>query len=83
MYFAVNASYSASNTYSVPDQQGYKYMFQARVLTGVTTPGQRGMRVPPIRDPANHINFDAVTGPSMFIIFNDTQAYPEYLITFQ
>ncbi|XP_046342281.2 protein mono-ADP-ribosyltransferase PARP14-like isoform X2 [Haliotis rufescens] len=83
VYFAVNAKYSSSSTYSVPDHQGYKYMFQARVLTGVTTPGQRGMRVPPIRDPANHINFDAVTGPSMFIIFNDTQAYPEYLITFQ
>ncbi|XP_048244604.1 protein mono-ADP-ribosyltransferase PARP14-like isoform X2 [Haliotis rufescens] len=83
VYFAVNAKYSASSTYSVPDQQGYKYMFQARVLTGVTTRGQRGMRVPPIRDPANHINFDAVTGPDMFIIFNDTQAYPEYLITFQ
>lgn len=26
---------------------------------------------------------DDITKPSMFVIFNDTQAYPEYLITCQ
>ncbi|XP_046555938.1 protein mono-ADP-ribosyltransferase PARP14-like isoform X3 [Haliotis rubra] len=87
VYFAVQASYSDRNTYSVPDIQGHKHMFQARVLTGMYCRGQGGIRVPPQRDASNHIQYDSVvdnTGrPGMYIIFNDTQAYPEYLITYQ
>ncbi|XP_046562806.1 protein mono-ADP-ribosyltransferase PARP14-like isoform X5 [Haliotis rubra] len=87
VYFAVQAAYSDRNTYSVPDGQGRKHMFQARVLTGMYCRGQSGMRVPPQRDPSKHIQFDSVVdnanGPGMYIIFNDTQAYPEYLITYQ
>ncbi|XP_048244595.1 protein mono-ADP-ribosyltransferase PARP14-like isoform X1 [Haliotis rufescens] len=86
VYFAVQAAYSDRNTYAVPDRQGHKHMFQARVLTGMYCRGQGGMRVPPQRDAANHIQFDSVvdnvSGPGMYIIFNDTQAYPEYLITY-
>ncbi|XP_067657091.1 protein mono-ADP-ribosyltransferase PARP14-like [Haliotis asinina] len=87
VYFAVQASYSNSNTYSVPDIQGHKHMFQARVLTGMYCQGIRGMRVPPPRDASRYIHYDSVVDnvnqPGMYIIFNDTQAYPEYLITYQ
>ncbi|KAI1899401.1 hypothetical protein AGOR_G00061400 [Albula goreensis] len=86
-YFAVAASYSASNTYSVPDVQGQKYMYLCRVLTGDFTRGAGGMIVPPAKSNTSPELYDSVTdntgNPSMFIIFNDIQAYPEYLITFR
>ncbi|XP_041118944.1 protein mono-ADP-ribosyltransferase PARP14-like [Polyodon spathula] len=86
-YFAVDASYSANNTYSVPDVLGNKYMYLARVLTGVSTRGQAHMIVPPSKsaDPADLYDSltDNVANPKIFVIFNDVQAYPEYLITFR
>uniref|UniRef100_A0A4W5QZR0 Poly [ADP-ribose] polymerase n=1 Tax=Hucho hucho TaxID=62062 RepID=A0A4W5QZR0_9TELE len=85
-YFAVNANYSASDTYSKPDAQGQKYMYQCRVLTGDFTTGKQGMKVPPPKITPNSQHYDSVTDvspPSMFIIFHDSQAYPEYLITFK
>ncbi|XP_069140966.1 LOW QUALITY PROTEIN: protein mono-ADP-ribosyltransferase PARP14-like [Argopecten irradians] len=86
VYFAVNASYSASNTYSRPDPSGHKRMYLCKVITGEFTQGSRGMRVAPPKG-TGHLLFDSVVdtpaNPGMYIIFNDTQAYPEYLITFQ
>lgn len=80
--------YSAHDTYSKPDANGMKYMYRARVLTGVFCQGQGGMLTPPPKNPSNPTDLydsvvDNVNNPSMFIIFNDIQAYPEYLITFQ
>ncbi|KAL2081153.1 hypothetical protein ACEWY4_023006 [Coilia grayii] len=86
-YFAVNAQYSAGNTYSVPDPQGQKYMYLCRVLTGDFTTGRQGMIVPPAKNTTSADLYDTVTdnpnAPSMFVVFNDIQAYPEYLITFR
>ncbi|XP_041119390.1 protein mono-ADP-ribosyltransferase PARP14-like isoform X2 [Polyodon spathula] len=87
-YFAVNASYSASGTYSVPDPQGQKYMYLTRVLTGVFTNGRPGMIVPPAKNAADPTDlYDSVTdnpaNPTIFVVFNDVQAYPEYLLTFR
>uniref|UniRef100_A0A8C5Q2L0 Poly [ADP-ribose] polymerase n=1 Tax=Leptobrachium leishanense TaxID=445787 RepID=A0A8C5Q2L0_9ANUR len=86
-YFAVNAMYSAHDTYSRPDVNGYKYMYLTRVITGVYCVGTQGMVAPPAKNPSNPTDlYDSVTDnmakPSMFVIFNDIQAYPEYLITF-
>ncbi|XP_010157747.1 PREDICTED: poly [ADP-ribose] polymerase 14-like, partial [Eurypyga helias] len=86
-YFAVNASYSASDTYSKPDVNGKKYMYLARVLVGEYSRGTRGSITPAAKNASNSIDLfdsstDNVRQPSMFIIFNDIQAYPEYLITF-
>lgn len=88
VYFAVNAGYSASDTYSRPDAQGLKRMYLCNVLTGEYTVGQAGMRVPPTKAGQQaHILYDSVVNNTaslgMFIIFNDTQAYPAYLITFK
>ncbi len=86
-YFARDASYSIN--YSQPDSSGQKYIYFARVLTGVFTKGDRSMIIPPARDPQNdpHFLFDSVvdspSNPCIFVVFGDAQAYPEYLITFK
>eukprot|EP00079_Xenopus_tropicalis_P039029 XP_017952800.1 PREDICTED: poly [ADP-ribose] polymerase 15-like [Xenopus tropicalis] len=45
-YFAVEANYSADDTYSKPDPSGNKHMYLARVLTGTFTTGQTNMIAP-------------------------------------
>ncbi|KAM6268599.1 protein mono-ADP-ribosyltransferase PARP14 [Porphyrio hochstetteri] len=87
-YFAVNASYSARDVYSSPDQNNRKYMYLARVLTGCYCAGRSGLIAPPPKNPADPTDLydsvvDDVNNPTMFVIFNDIQAYPEYLITFK
>lgn len=86
-YFAVKANYSADDTYSKPDPQGHKFVYLCRVLVGEFTNGAKGINVPPLKSPSTIDRFDSVTdnstAPSMFIIFHDSQAYPEYLITFK
>ncbi|XP_078538549.1 protein mono-ADP-ribosyltransferase PARP14-like [Lissotriton helveticus] len=87
-YFAVNANYSAQNTYSRPDATGMKYMYLTRVLTGLFCTGGHGILTPPAKstkDPTDLYDSvtDNVANPSMFVIFNDVQAYPEYLISFK
>uniref|UniRef100_A0A8C3TNS1 Poly [ADP-ribose] polymerase n=1 Tax=Catharus ustulatus TaxID=91951 RepID=A0A8C3TNS1_CATUS len=86
-YFAVNASYSAYDIYSKPDANGKKYMYLARVLVGEYSLGKKGSVTPARKDVNNSVDLfdsstDNINQPSMFIIFNDIQAYPEYLITF-
>ncbi|RXN29682.1 poly [ADP-ribose] polymerase 14-like protein [Labeo rohita] len=85
-YFAVDPSYSAKN-YSKPDAKGHKRMYLARVLVGDFTQGKKGLVTPPKRKSKGVHLYDSVTdkikNPSMFVIFNDVQAYPEYLITFR
>ncbi|XP_069588670.1 protein mono-ADP-ribosyltransferase PARP14-like isoform X2 [Ranitomeya imitator] len=85
-YFAVAASYSAQS-FSPADARGQKHLYLARVLTGEFCAGQKGMLAPPAKNAANITDlYDSVTDnparPTMFIIFNDIQAYPEYHITF-
>ncbi|KAH0504391.1 Poly [ADP-ribose] polymerase 14 [Microtus ochrogaster] len=87
-YFAVDASYSANDTYSRPDANGKKNMYYVRVLTGNYTTGNKTLIVPPPRDPQNPTDlYDTVTNddknPCIFVVFYDNQAYPEYLITFR
>ena len=88
VYFAVKASYSACDTYSKPDSKGHKHMYLCSVLTGKYTQGEEHIKVPPPKDTANPADLfdsvvDKVDEPSMFIVFHDSQAYPEYLITFK
>ncbi|XP_038587302.1 protein mono-ADP-ribosyltransferase PARP14-like [Micropterus salmoides] len=87
-YFAVNASYSAHPTYSKPAADVSQLMFVARVLTGIYTQGQSNMKVlPPRSDQRPHDLYDSVVdnivNPSMYVVFHDNQAYPDYLITFK
>ncbi|XP_072469897.1 protein mono-ADP-ribosyltransferase PARP14-like isoform X1 [Notamacropus eugenii] len=87
-YFAINASYSADDMYSKPDINGKKHMYYVRVLTGEYTLGNQSYVVPPKKTAQDaSVQYDSVTdhvtNPSLFVIFYDNHAYPEYLITFR
>lgn len=86
MYFAVDASYSANNTYSRPDANDQKYMYYAHVLVGEFTLGQAGLVRAPMRPNSTDL-FDSLTNdiakPIMFVTFDDDQAYPEFLVVFK
>lgn len=84
VYFAVDPSYSAQG-YAKPDLQGRKRMYLARVLVGDFTTGKAGLLAPPAKNSTGTEQYDSVTDStqSMFVIFHDIHAYPEYLITFK
>ena len=88
VYFARDASYSARNTYTPRDRNGYKYMYFVRVLTGEYTAGNRDMLAPPPKNPSKDPNilFDSVVNsmhnPQIFVVFHDAHAYPDYLVVF-
>lgn len=86
VYFAVNSALSVLDTYSPPNADGHKFIFMAKVLTGDFTEGKHEMKTAPLKENTSvpiryHSVTDKVRSPTLFVIFNDTQAYPEYLIT--
>ena len=61
-------------------------MMQTRVITGEWTQGGSGMKTAPYK--TNQIHqydsvVDNVQNPSMYIVFHDVAAYPEYIIRFR
>jgi poly [ADP-ribose] polymerase 10/14/15 len=87
VYFARDATYSAQDGYSVPDANGHKRIFYARVLTGEYTIGNKSMLTPPAKNPANpDVLFDSTVdrmfNPVIYVVYNDAHCYPDYLITF-
>ncbi|CAJ1084214.1 protein mono-ADP-ribosyltransferase PARP10 [Xyrichtys novacula] len=88
VYFAVNSALSVQDQYSPPNADGHKFVFVSKVLTGDYTKGCHSMKTAPLKETGDiPLRYDSVTDditkPSMFVIFNDTQAFPEYLITCQ
>ncbi|XP_059896105.1 protein mono-ADP-ribosyltransferase PARP15-like [Gadus macrocephalus] len=88
-YFAKQSWYSCDDTYSNPDAQGLKYMYQARVLVGMPCLGTPGMVEPAPLDPSNPYSglhdcaVDNVQNPFIYVVFSDAGAYPDYLISFK
>jgi poly [ADP-ribose] polymerase 10/14/15 len=85
-YFARDASYS--NRYAPPDSQQQKRMYIVRVLTGQFTNGANAMMVAPPKDPTDPtVPYDSVvdntSNPTIFVVFYEPDAYPEYLITYK
>ena len=63
-------------------------MYLVRVLTGEYTTGSGSMMVAPAKDPSDPtVPYDSVVdtapNPSIFVVFFDADAYPEYLITYK
>ena len=65
---------------------GYRYMYLAKVLVGEYTEGSSGLKAPPKKGTGTAL-YDSVvnnvSNPSIFVVFPDNHAYPEYLICFR
>ncbi|MGH0137303.1 UNVERIFIED_CONTAM: hypothetical protein FKN15_034388 [Acipenser sinensis] len=82
-YFARDASYS--HNYS-KTRTGTQILFVARVLVGEFTRGKSNYVRPPPKDGSNTSFYnscvDSKSNPSIFVIFEKHQIYPEYLIEY-
>jgi len=54
-------------------------MLMNKVLTGTPMLGKEGLNV---LDPGHDSATDDINNPIMFVVFGDSQAYPEYLIEY-
>ncbi|MEQ2228654.1 hypothetical protein ILYODFUR_011024 [Ilyodon furcidens] len=82
-YFARDAKYSHSYT----GDSDVKIMFITRVLVGSYTEGKSSYVRPPSKD-SGDINFydscvDNIANPSIFVVFEKHQIYPEYLLQYK
>jgi poly [ADP-ribose] polymerase 10/14/15 len=84
VYFAVNSSYSASHRYSKPNSVNEQVMFMCRVLVGEYCQGKEDQPKPDVRTGTDLYDstVDNLGVPEIFVIFNDVQALPEYIVTF-
>ncbi|KAM9604857.1 protein mono-ADP-ribosyltransferase TIPARP [Trichechus inunguis] len=86
-YFAKKASYS--HNFSKKSSKGVHFMFLAKVLTGRYTMGSHGMRRPPPVNPGCVTSdlydscVDNFFEPQIFVIFNDDQSYPYFVIQYE
>ncbi|XP_067844146.1 protein mono-ADP-ribosyltransferase PARP12-like [Heptranchias perlo] len=82
-YFATDASYADNFT---PTTSATKTMFLARVLVGQFFKGRENYCRPPSKDGSYTNLYDSCTDndsvPSIFIIFEKHQIYPEYIIEY-
>ncbi|XP_074636867.1 uncharacterized protein LOC141895017 isoform X2 [Acropora palmata] len=85
-YFALNSW--KSDTYATRNNKLSKFMFVAKVLVGSYTVGQSSYRRPPRKDPRNPESdlydscVDDTSSPSIFVLFDTDQFYPEYIIEY-
>lgn len=56
-----------------------KKMLFCRVLLGEVGPGQSGLRRPPEKHPGGPL-YDSVGTQVMDVVFDNDQAYPEYVV---
>ena len=84
-YFAVKASHS--HNYAKEDANKSRFMFVAKVLVGSYVKGNSNYRRPPHKQPLNEAGIpyydscvDDALKPTMFIVFDIDQFYPEYII---
>ncbi|XP_058842381.1 protein mono-ADP-ribosyltransferase PARP12-like [Acipenser ruthenus] len=83
-YFARDAKYSHSYTGS---SSSSRTMFVTRVLVGESIKGNSGYLRPPSKD-GGDTNFydscvDDTLNPSIYVVFEKQQVYPEYVIQYQ
>jgi len=82
VYFATNSS--TSSGYCTVGSNGNMQMLICRVTLGAVTPGKHGLRRPPPKNASKpDVLYDSVSGSGMYVIFDNYQAYPEYLVEFK
>jgi hypothetical protein len=75
VYFSSKASYS--NSYAIPNKNGERCMFLAKVLIGKTIVGNSSMKICPE-------GYDTTTdGSHIYVTYYDAQAFANYLITYK
>ncbi|KAG5274031.1 hypothetical protein AALO_G00158410 [Alosa alosa] len=82
-YFARDASYS--DKYSALGSGSRKIMFVAQVLVGDFTKGRSVYLRPPARETGKGFYdscVDSVSNPSIFVIFEKYQIYPEFIVEY-
>lgn len=71
-----------------PPPRSHHYMFFARVLVGRSAIGHSDYRTPPPLNPSDRFGrcFDScvnrLNDPSIYVIFNNAQCYPEYIVEY-
>ncbi|XP_073506585.1 zinc finger CCCH-type antiviral protein 1-like isoform X2 [Phyllobates terribilis] len=84
-YFARDASYS--HNYSTPTSSRSRAMFVARILVGDYIMGNPQMKRPPLRPGSSSQYYDSCVdntiSPSIFVVFEKHQIYPEYLLEYE
>ncbi|KAK7129558.1 hypothetical protein R3I93_019253 [Phoxinus phoxinus] len=82
-YFARDAKYS----HSYAQDCGARSMFVCRVLVGDYTTGHSDYLRPPSKDGGDTVFYDSCVNdlhdPSIFVVFEKHQIYPEYLIEYR
>ena len=91
IYFAVNAQYSLGG-YAYKNNDGSKSIFYVRVAVGddITLPKNGSYKIPPEKPAASGRfaveRFDSIkgntNGSDIYIVYENSRAYPDYLITF-
>ena len=85
-YFAIEASYS--HKYSLRPLQGCWTVLLAKVIVGSYVKGSHGTQRPPAKDPSNSLSplhdscVNNVEKPTIFVVFERSQAYPYYIIEY-
>jgi len=82
VYFAVNSKYSLD--YTSPNSTGERHMFLCRVLVGEYCLGREDQPTPDVRSGTELYDstVNNLQDPTIFVTYNDSQAYPEYIVTF-
>jgi len=82
VYFAVNSKYSLD--YTSPNSRGERHMFLCRVLVGEYCLGREDQPTPDVRSGTELYDstVNNLQDPTIFVTYNDSQAYPEYIVTF-
>merc|ERR1712070_1165553 len=85
VYFARDAAYSSSTTYSVPDSSGVQHMFACRVTVGEYCIGHHDQLVPDVRvgNVLYDTTVDKLDNPTLYVTYHDAQAYPDYIVHFK
>lgn len=84
VYFARDAAYSSSTTYSRPNAQRIQHMFLCRVVVGEYCKGVRDALTPAVRTGLTLFDstVNQMDNPSIYVTYHDAQAYPEYIVRF-
>ncbi|XP_006814558.2 protein mono-ADP-ribosyltransferase PARP14-like [Saccoglossus kowalevskii] len=85
-YFAKDSEYSIP--YSQKDSNDTRLiMYLVRVLVGEYARGNLNMKAPPVKDTRTQTKYDSTVddpaNPTIFVVYDDTFAYPEFIIHFE